>query len=62
MNIPEPRFFSHADLFDLSAYDYVLPEERIAQAPSEPRDASRLLVWSVGGGTVEHRRFRDLLE
>ena len=54
--------FVHEDIFDLDAYDYDLPEDRIAQAPAEPRDASRLLVWSVGGGRIEHRRFRDLLE
>ena len=28
----------------LSSYDYVLPEERIAQAPVEPRHDARLLV------------------
>ena len=28
----------------LSAYDYILPEERIAQSPVEPRHAARLLM------------------
>ena len=28
----------------LSSYDYRLPEERIAQAPMEPRHAARLLM------------------
>jgi S-adenosylmethionine:tRNA ribosyltransferase-isomerase len=28
----------------LAAYDYVLPQERIAQAPAEPRDSAKLLV------------------
>ena len=28
----------------LSSYDYVLPEDRIAQAPVEPRHDARLLV------------------
>nr|WP_315103002.1 tRNA preQ1(34) S-adenosylmethionine ribosyltransferase-isomerase QueA [uncultured Fretibacterium sp.] len=62
MSAIERRAFAHEDLFDLSAYDYPLPEERIAQAPAEPRDSSRLLSWSVGSGAVEHRRFRDILD
>jgi S-adenosylmethionine:tRNA ribosyltransferase-isomerase len=41
-------------------FDYRLPPERIAQTPVEPRDASRLLVIHREGGTLEHRRFRDL--
>lgn len=44
----------------LSSYDYHLPEERIAQNPAEPRDASRLLL--VQGQTHEHRIFRELDE
>lgn len=35
---------SHPDDLRLSAYDYDLPEERIAQNPAVPRDHSRLLV------------------
>ena len=43
----------------LSAYDYELPEERIAQNPVEPRDSARLLV--VNSPTQHsHRIFRDL--
>ena len=46
-----------------SDFDYVLPQERIAQAPAEPRDSSRLLVLhrSKQGG-IEHRSFRDLVD
>ncbi|MDP9258678.1 MAG: tRNA preQ1(34) S-adenosylmethionine ribosyltransferase-isomerase QueA [Actinomycetota bacterium] len=40
--------------------DYALPEELIAQRPAERRDASRLLVHRRDG-TIEHRRFDDLV-
>ncbi|KAM3099498.1 tRNA preQ1(34) S-adenosylmethionine ribosyltransferase-isomerase QueA [Phormidesmis sp. 146-12] len=42
----------------LSAYDYDLPEERIAQNPVAPRDYSRLLV--VDSGTYSHHIFHEL--
>jgi S-adenosylmethionine:tRNA ribosyltransferase-isomerase len=40
--------------------DYELPAELIAQAPVEPRDASRLLVYGRSSGTLEDHRFADL--
>jgi S-adenosylmethionine:tRNA ribosyltransferase-isomerase len=43
-----------------SDLDYELPEALIAQAPAEPRDASRLMVLDAAAGTIEHRTFRDL--
>ncbi|GAB4465828.1 MAG: tRNA preQ1(34) S-adenosylmethionine ribosyltransferase-isomerase QueA [Armatimonadaceae bacterium] len=46
----------------LSEYDYVLPPERIAQEPVEPRDSSRLLVVPRFGDSFTHRFFRDLPE
>lgn len=39
---------------------YDLPEELIAQTPVEPRDASRLLVYSRADESVKHAHFRDL--
>ena len=59
-------------------FDYNLPDERIAQAPAEPRDSCRLLVLNrelaggvpragdavalEHGGSVEHRHFYDILD
>ncbi|MBQ9526933.1 MAG: tRNA preQ1(34) S-adenosylmethionine ribosyltransferase-isomerase QueA [Fretibacterium sp.] len=63
MNLTETERVAPQDaLFDLNSYDYSLPEDRIAQTPTEPRDASRLLVWSVGTGDIQHRRFRDIVD
>jgi S-adenosylmethionine:tRNA ribosyltransferase-isomerase len=45
------------DLFEL---DYELPPELIAQHPAERRDASRLLVYERGTGSVRHRAFGEL--
>ncbi|MDS3861917.1 tRNA preQ1(34) S-adenosylmethionine ribosyltransferase-isomerase QueA [Thermosynechococcaceae cyanobacterium BACA0444] len=42
----------------LSSYDYELPPELIAQAPAEPRDSSRLLVFR--SGEITHHQFREL--
>jgi S-adenosylmethionine:tRNA ribosyltransferase-isomerase len=41
-------------------FDYVLPQELIAQSPIEPRDSSRLLVVKRLGGSLEHHRFYEL--
>ena len=43
---------------DTAAFDYDLPEARIAQEPVEPRDSARLLVDVLTG--ADHRRVRDL--
>ena len=45
----------------LEDFDYVLPEERIAQHPVEPRDSARLLV-DQGSAAPLHRHVRDLGE
>lgn len=41
---------------------YDLPEERIAQTPIEPRDASRLMVVSRVTGAISHHHFSDILD
>ena len=45
-----------------SDFYYDLPEERIAQHPSEKRDHSRLMVLDREKGTIEHRHFYDILD
>ncbi len=47
-------------LFSLSAYDYELPRELIAQTPVEPRDQARMMVLWRRRGRWEHRRFVEL--
>lgn len=48
----------------LSAFDYTLPPDRIAQQPEPQRDHSRLLHLKRGGGisggSLAHRHFYDL--
>jgi len=41
-------------------FNFDLPPGLIAQHPTPRRDESRLLVLQRAGGTIEHRRFRDL--
>lgn len=36
-------------LFSLSSYDYVLPEDQIAQTPARPADTSKLLLRESDG-------------
>jgi S-adenosylmethionine:tRNA ribosyltransferase-isomerase len=46
----------------LSDYDYILPDERIAQTPIEPRDAARLLCLDRQTGEISHHIFRDIAQ
>ena len=45
-----------------SDFYYDLPEELIAQRPSEIRDASRLLVLKRESGEIEHKVFSDIID
>jgi S-adenosylmethionine:tRNA ribosyltransferase-isomerase len=47
---------------DLNDFDYLLPEELIAQHPRPQRGQSRLLVLHRRDGRIEHRHFADLVE
>ncbi len=44
-----------------SDFDYSLPPELIAQTPIEPRDQSRLMVLNRSDGSIEHRRFCEIV-
>lgn len=46
----------------LSQFKFDLPEELIAQYPTEERDECRLLVLHKKTGEIEHRMFKDILE
>ena len=55
-NEKKPTELKTADFF------YELPEELIAQHPSEKRDHSRLMVLDREKNTIEHKRFFDILD
>ena len=44
----------------IEEFDYNLPEELIAQKPSEQRDACRLMVLDMEKDTIEHKHFFDI--
>ena len=46
----------------LSDFDYFLPSHLIAQYPAKRRSDSRLLVLSRRAGSIEHRRFSDIID
>lgn len=43
-------------------FDYMLPEELIAQTPIQKRDMSRLMVLNRKKKTVEHKVFYDIID
>ena len=45
-----------------SDFYYDLPEELIAQHPESVRDNSRLMVLSREAGSIDHRRFHDIID
>ncbi len=46
----------------LSQFGYKLPEELVAQHPTENRDESRLMVLHKSTGEIEHKMFKDVLD
>jgi S-adenosylmethionine:tRNA ribosyltransferase-isomerase len=47
-------------MYALTAYNYQLPPELIAQRPADRRDQSNLLVMDRQSGQLHHHRFRGL--
>ena len=47
---------------EVNDFFYELPQELIAQTPMEPRDHSRLLVVDKNDGSIEHKRFYDIID
>ena len=46
----------------VSEFNYELPEELIAQTPLEKRDESRLMTLNREKQTIEHKKFKDIIE
>jgi S-adenosylmethionine:tRNA ribosyltransferase-isomerase len=46
----------------LSKFKFTLPEELLAERPSEEREESRMMVLHRDTGEIEHRKFKDILE
>ncbi len=47
---------------DISLFDYYLPEELIAQSPSEKRDECRLMVVDREHKSIEHKKFYSIID
>jgi len=46
----------------LSQFEFDLPEELLAEYPSEVRDESRLMVVHKDSGKIEHKLFKDIID
>ena len=46
----------------VSEFNYNLPEELIAQTPIEKRDESRLMILDRSKKTIEHKKFKDIID
>lgn len=49
-------------MFQLTDYDYTLPEELISQSPTQERDASRLMAMNRTTGEISHEGFAAIEE
>lgn len=47
---------------NISEFDYILPEELIAQMPADKRENSKMLVLDKNDKTIEHKHFFDIVD
>ena len=47
---------------NISEFDYNLPEELIAQFPTQKRELSRMLVLDRQSDKIEHKHFYDIVD
>ncbi|MBZ9619460.1 tRNA preQ1(34) S-adenosylmethionine ribosyltransferase-isomerase QueA [Psychroflexus lacisalsi] len=45
----------------LSQFEFTLPEDLLAEFPSEHRDEAKLMVVNRKDGTIEHKMFKDVI-
>lgn len=50
------------NFISISEYDYVLPEELIAQTPSDKRENCKMMVLDKTNKTIEHKHFYDITD
>lgn len=50
------------EFIPVSEFDYELPQELIAQTPSEKRENARMMVLDRRDETVEHKHFYDIVD
>ena len=46
----------------INDFDYILPEELIAQRPMEKRDQCRMMVLDRENKTIDHKAFCDVID
>jgi len=46
----------------LSHFHFDLPQDLLAEYPSENRDEARLMVLNRKDQTIEHKQFKDLID
>lgn len=47
---------------NISEFDYILPEELIAQMPADKRENSKMLVLDKTSKTIEHKNFYNIVD
>jgi len=51
-----------SEYWNINSYDYFLPEDQIAQHPSEKRGESKLLVYSKNTKKITHSVFKNIID